>query len=96
MAKAKKPKPTKGAAVRQLLAAVTGKTVDDGVYVGKKVYGRKGTNFARVCGRVTNTSICNLEGCGGTRLHVRWPDGHRTYPCAKGCRTKKNGDMEIR
>lgn len=88
-------KKTQGALVKELLAAVTGKTSDDAGYVGKKVYGRKGTKFARVCGKVTNTSICTLEGCGGTRLHVKWPDGKRTYPCAKGCTERPSGDLEI-
>ena len=91
-----KAKPTKGTTVRKLLAAITGKTIDDGVYVGKRIYGRKGSDFEKVCGVVTNTGICTLEGCGGTRLSVRWPDGKRTYPCAKGCRQRKNGDLEIR
>ena len=88
-------KKTKGALVSEMLAAVTGKTADGGEYVGKKVYGRKGTKFARVCGKVTNTSLCALEGCGGTRLHVKWPDGKRTYPCAKGCTVRDNGELEI-
>ena len=27
---------------------------------------------------------CNLEGCGGVKLSVRWPDGRLTRPCTKG------------
>jgi len=27
---------------------------------------------------------CRLEGCGGMRIAVRWPDGRVTYPCTKG------------
>lgn len=28
---------------------------------------------------------CQMEGCTGMRIHVRWPDGSSTYPCSKGC-----------
>lgn len=28
--------------------------------------------------------LCRLEGCGGRRYTVRWPDGRRTIPCARG------------
>lgn len=75
---------------------LTGRPVDDVAYVGKKVYGRAGTDCADEAGEVTNTSVCTLEGCGGTRLHVRWPDGTRTYPCAKGCTVRPDGDLQIR
>jgi len=27
---------------------------------------------------------CNLGGCGGVKLSVRWPDGRLTRPCTKG------------
>ena len=27
---------------------------------------------------------CQLEGCGGVKLSVRWPDGQLTRPCTKG------------
>jgi hypothetical protein len=65
-------------------------------YVGKKVYGRQGSEFENVAGEVTGTSLCRLEGCGGTRLHVKWPDGKRTYPCAKGCMVQVDGSLRIR
>jgi hypothetical protein len=65
-------------------------------YVGKKVYGRQGSDFENVAGEVTGTSLCRLEGCGGTRLHVKWPDGKRTYPCAKGCMVQFDGSLRIR
>lgn len=81
--------------MRRLLTAITGLTHDDGAYVGKKVYGVRGTKFENVCGKVTNTSACRLDGCDGCRLHVLWPDGHRTYPCAKAVKTRANGDLEI-
>jgi hypothetical protein len=65
-------------------------------YVGKKVYGRHGSEFENVAGEITGTSLCRLEGCGGTRLHVKWPDGQRTYPCAKGCLVQADGSLRIR
>jgi hypothetical protein len=27
---------------------------------------------------------CQLEGCRGLRIAVRWPDKSITYPCTKG------------
>lgn len=27
---------------------------------------------------------CQLEGCTGRKLGVRWPDGKITWPCTKG------------
>lgn len=75
--------------VAALLEAVSGRSRPD--YVGTRIWSREGS----ACGVVTGTSICRLEGCGGTRLHVRWPDGHRTYPCAKGCCARADGDLQI-
>lgn len=54
-------------------------------YRGWKVYGRAGTGYENVAGTVVGTRDCTLEGCGGTRVIVRWPDGKRTIPCLKGC-----------
>jgi hypothetical protein len=65
-------------------------------YVGKKMFGRQGSQFENVAGEITGTSFCRLEGCGGTRLHVKWPDGQRTYPCAKGCTVQADGSLRIR
>lgn len=28
--------------------------------------------------------MCQLEGCRGKRLYVRWKDGKITMPCTKG------------
>ena len=40
--------------------------------------------------------ICNLEGCSGMRIGVRWPDGKLTFPCTDGMRsTKTDGVWEI-
>ncbi len=36
-------------------------------------------------GRVTSaTRSCQLEGCQGIRIGVRWSNGKRTFPCSKG------------
>lgn len=86
----------KGKGLLKLVRGIVGRTTDqDDAYVGKKVFGRKGTAFEKVSGTITGVSLCSLGGCSGTRLHVKWPDGKRTYPCAKGCKVRKNGDMEI-
>lgn len=42
-------------------------------------------------GRLTGTRRpCNLAGCTGERLTVRWDNGKVTYPCTKGMTLKKN------
>lgn len=63
----------------------------DQQYIGMRVWTRCG----KTVGVVTGTGLCRMEGCGGTRLHVKWPDGKRTYPCAKGCTSRDNGDLQI-
>lgn len=36
-------------------------------------------------GTVTSaTRSCQLEGCRGIRIGVRWSNGQRTFPCSKG------------
>lgn len=79
----------------ELMADLRGDRYRD-EYVGKKLYGRPGTEFENVAGVITNISACTLGGCGGNRLHVKWPDGKRTYPCAKGCFQRDDGDHQIR
>ena len=34
---------------------------------------------------------CTLEGCGGERVYVRWPDGRLTCPCSKGLGPFRDG-----
>ena len=48
---------------------------------GEAVIGRYGTVRGRVCGPPTP---CDLEGCTGVRVPVRWQDGKLTWPCSKG------------
>lgn len=38
---------------------------------------------------------CQLEGCGGRRIAVRWPKGNLTMPCTKGMDTLEDGLMKI-
>jgi hypothetical protein len=87
-----KPSSTNGQAIRKIIAGVLGKGICDEQYIVKKVFSRNG----KYAGVVTNTSRCTLDGCGGTRLHVKWPDGRRTYPCAKGCDALEDGSLQIR
>ena len=35
-------------------------------------------------GEVRGTRSCQLEGCRGLCLIVKWDDGKRTHPCTKG------------
>jgi len=35
--------------------------------------------------------LCRLEGCGGLRIGVRWPDKKITWPCSKGLVGNKIG-----
>jgi Tfp pilus assembly protein PilP len=57
---------------------------------GTKVWDRGRTK----CGVVIGTKNCRLEGCNGTRLITRWPDGRQTHPCTKGMKLE-NGEWEI-
>ena len=53
---------------------------------GTVVYDRAG----KIKGRTTGSNrFCRLEGCPGTRIGVRWPDGKITWPCSKGIGLKK-------
>ena len=39
--------------------------------------------------------VCQLEGCSGIRLGVRWPDSRITWPCSRGLIQRENGDWQI-
>lgn len=45
------------------------------------VYSRDAKHLGRTTG---SRRPCNLEGCTGLRLGVRWDNGKITYPCTKG------------
>jgi len=52
---------------------------------GDKVYGSMGSKFAKVAATVTGTyTRCQMDGCLGLRVWIKWPDGHVTKPCSKG------------
>lgn len=54
----------------------------DSIYVRRG--GPEGDDYH---GTVTgNTERCRLEGCGGYRIRVKWPDGQVTKPCSDGLR----------
>lgn len=38
---------------------------------------------------------CQMEGCTGKRLAVKWPDGTVTRPCTKGMLTRPDGSLQI-
>ena len=38
---------------------------------------------------------CQMEGCTGKRLAVKWPDGKMTRPCTKGMFTRLDGNLQI-
>ena len=58
-------------------------------------YPRKGGRITRP-GRVTGGARrCQLEGCLGRRIGVRWPDGRITWPCTRGMMVRRDGQYEI-
>lgn len=79
--------------VRAMAEALAGRPISgDEDYVGRLVYprGAKGRP-----GKVTSTGHCRLGGCTGLALNVTWPDGARTRPCTKGCKVRKDGNLQI-
>jgi len=46
-----------------------------------KVVSRDGKETGHTTG---STRRCQMDGCLGRRLGVRWPDGKVTFPCTKG------------
>lgn len=38
---------------------------------------------------------CQMEGCTGMRMHVKWPDGRSTFPCTKGCEQIDDETLKI-
>jgi hypothetical protein len=58
----------------------------------EKVYARDGKRCGKVC---WYARPCQLAGCNGVRLMVRWKDGKVTYPCTKGMKIRKDGHWQI-
>ncbi len=59
---------------------------------GEHIYNREGTEFGLTTGA---TRRCQMDGCGGERLCVRWPDEHITYPCDKGLIVREDRRRQI-
>ena len=47
----------------------------------KRVYPSDGAGYGTLTG---GRMPCRMEGCGGMKLGVRWPEGKLTYPCNRG------------
>lgn len=50
----------------------------------KEVLSRDGTEVGEVRGR----RRCQMEGCTGIRIRVKWADGKVTFPCSKGMKVR--------
>lgn len=57
-----------------------------------KVISRTGLHTGRTTGA---TRRCQLEGCRGERVVVKWDDGRISYPCLKGMDTLPDGSLKI-
>ncbi len=58
----------------------------------KFVYASDGRRRGRLTG---GERLCNLEGCKGVRLRVRWPNGKTTWPCTVGMFVTDDGQWCI-
>jgi len=57
-------------------------------YRGLKVYTRDG----KTCGYATGATYpCQMDGCRGVRVVVKWSNGKNTRPCSQGMKPYKNG-----
>jgi hypothetical protein len=59
---------------------------------GSRLWDREGNVFGLTTG---GRRQCTLEGCGGTWVGVRWPDGGLTWPCLKGVALDRDGRWRI-
>ena len=57
-------------------------------WAGTRIYARGGGKHGIASG---HAKPCTLEGCPGTRVMVRWPDGKRSWPCSKGLEAREDG-----
>jgi hypothetical protein len=53
---------------------------------GTTIYSRDGKLKGITTG---GQRMCQLHGCTGMRIAVRWSDGKLTYPCSKGIVAKR-------
>jgi hypothetical protein len=67
-------------------------------YLPKYILDRDGNLKGQPTGSIRP---CNLEGCGGRRIGVRWPkeEGKKrakiTFPCTKGMKTVSDSVWQI-
>jgi hypothetical protein len=78
----------------KLLCALAGTTEDLRRYLMPRAVYPKGTVITsrdgKQRGKCTGTvRRCPLEGCGGIRIGVRWPDGKITWPCSVGIKNRR-------
>ena len=50
-------------------------------FKGAKVYGRDGKELGFATG---STHACQMAGCRGRRVSVKWSDNKYTFPCSGG------------
>lgn len=60
--------------------------------VEARIYSSDGTTFGVKTG---GSRRCQLEGCRGQSIAVRWQDGKLTYPCTMGLTTHTTGALQI-
>jgi len=58
----------------------------------QKVYARGGKIKGLSTGAVY---VCQMEGCTGRRLVVKWDDGKISRPCTKGMTVRPDGCWQI-
>ena len=59
---------------------------------GTKVISRTGLHTGHATGAARR---CQLDGCRGERIVVKWDDGRISYPCLKGMNTLPDGSLKI-
>lgn len=57
-----------------------------------KIISRDGKSIGTLTG---SKHRCQMEGCTGRRVGVRWNDGKISFPCTKGLKVVKHGKTEI-
>ena len=57
-----------------------------------KVWSRTLKEYGKTTGKLRH---CNMEGCNGLKVQVKWPDGKTTWPCSEGMKKYRDG-MRIR
>lgn len=58
------------------------------IKAGTTVTARDGVTKGTATGSVHR---CQLAGCNGARISVRWAGNHTTFPCSKGMRVGADG-----